>query len=768
MSTPLNVLIVDDNPADAELLARELRRSGYEPRWSLVQSETDYGRALSVGLDIILCDYHMPGFSGIEALDILRTRGLDVPFILISGVMGEEAAVAAIKRGAADYLMKDRLTRLGSAVSHAISDTIAERHRRENERELALFRTLVDQSKDTFEVLDPLTGRYLDVNGKGLSDWGYTRSEYLSLTIFDLDPSMSRADWEAWLAALKTRSAPPREGLHTRRGAQAVAVDYDAAWVPLEHDYIVIVVRDISARKADEARIRQSEERFRELAEAITEVFWISDQAKRHIFYVSPGYERVWRRSCESLYLEPASWLDAIHPDDRERIRQSLSQLCSGDYSEEYRILTPDGSERWIRERAFPIRSSRGEVERVASVSEDITESKRLQEQFLRAQRMEALGTLAGGVAHDLNNILSPIMIAPSLLRESTKDPHELELLTMIEQSAQRGSAIVRQLLTFSRGAPGKRVALPMRPLLDEMATLMRETFPKEISVHVFCEDATLPIRADPNQIHQVLLNLCVNARDAMSGGGHLWLCAGSEEWTQDDLADHPGARPGSYTWMSVTDTGPGIPPEVLTRIYDPFFTTKSLSRGTGLGLSTALGIVRSHGGFIDVTTFPSVGTSFSVSVAALEMPGLPVPAASPRILRRGRGEVILLVDSDLGYRAATRLLLERSGYRVLTAQNGSTAQELTLRHVEAIQAVIVDTSSPDPEGLALLSFLRESKTGLQIIMIAEPPSGKPAPRMHVPERTHVILKPLSPFDLLRALTTFLPKGPLAQDLAPP
>ena len=752
MSTPLRVLIVDDSPADAELLVRELKRAGYEPHWQCVQDEKAYAEALVPGLDLILCDYHMPGFNGIAALEILKSLALDIPFILISGVMGEEAAVAAMKRGAADYLMKDRLARLGVAVEHALSEFALSRQRRATEKELLLFRALIDRSKDTFEILDPATGRYLDVNGKGLSDWGYSRATYLGLTIFDLDPSMTWTLWDDWLVALQGASTATMEGLHRRRDDTVVAVEYDAAWVVLERTYVVTVVRDVSVRKRDEQRLRQSEARFRDLAETITEVFWISDPPKSRILYVSPGYARVWGRTCESLYDEPDSWIEAVHPEDLERVRQSLDRLASGEYCEEYRILAADGAERWIRDRAFPVRSSGGVVERIVGVAEDITDAKRLQEQFLRAQRMEALGTLAGGVAHDLNNILAPILIAPTLIRESTTDAHALELLTMIEQSAQRGSTIVRQLLTFSRGAVGKRVPVHVNTIIDDMAAIMRETFPKNVVVETFCSADVKPVLGDPTQLHQVVMNLCVNARDAMPQGGRLWLCASNEDLTEADLERHPGAKPGLFTCLAVTDTGQGIPFDVIGRIFDPFFTTKAPTRGTGLGLSTALGIVRSHGGFIDVTSMPNLGTTFTVHLRSLREPGPSGRGQPPPTSKRGRGELILLVETDPTLRAATRLMLERSGYRVLGASTFPEALDLLHQYTEAVQLVIADVRTPDAAGPRFVDALTAAKPGVKILALGDVPGGSSQRggfEANLP-------KPCDPATLLRAVNAQL------------
>ena len=449
MTPTLNILIVEDNPADAELLVRELRRAGIEPVWQRVETESDYLARLHDRIDLVISDYQLPQFDGLRALALLKERHLEIPFILVSGTIGEETAVEAMRCGATDYLLKDRLARLGPAISHAV---LQSRLRRER-------------------------------------------------------------------------------------------------------------------RLSDEA-LRASEERFREIAEYINEVFWISNPAKTQMLYISPGYEKIWGRTCESLYAEPGTWLEAIHSADRARVLEAVQhKQALGTYDEEYRICRPDGSERRIRDRAFPVRDARGAVLRFVGVAEDVTESHRLQEQFLRAQRMEAVGTLAGGIAHDLNNILSPIQTSAGLLGDRLTDDRSQQLIRLIAKAADRGSRVVRQMLTFSRGIAGERVAVQLPHLLKEMAGIMQETFPRHITIEVKAGRDLSPVIGDATQLHQVLMNLCVNARDAMPQGGKLTVTAANEVLDDGMTRAHPPAKPGRYVCLKVADTGMGIPAENIERM---------------------------------------------------------------------------------------------------------------------------------------------------------------------------------------------------------
>ena len=378
---------------------------------------------------------------------------------------------------------------------------------------------------------------------------------------------------------------------------------------------MLLIARDITERTRAGAALRESEERFRQVVETIREVFWMSDVRSKAILYVSPGYEDIWGRPCAELYAAHEPWLDSVHPDDRDRVAHAVAtQQLSGKYDETYRIVRPDGALRWVRDRAFPLRGATGEVTRIVGVAEDITERKKLEEQFLRGQRLEAIGTLSSGIAHDLNNILAPMLMVAPLLKEKLADPEDVELLMMVEHGAQRGANIIKQLLTFSRGVDTERGIVQPRHLLREMAALMRETFPREIEVEERFPADLWPVVADATQIHQVLMNLCVNARDAMRDGGRITLDAKNLVLGERDVALHPEARAGQHVCIMIADTGEGIPRENLDRIFEPFFTTKPVGVGSGQGLAMAWRmVVEDHRGELSFETEAGVGTTFLV-----------------------------------------------------------------------------------------------------------------------------------------------------------
>ncbi|MBI2514546.1 MAG: PAS domain S-box protein [Opitutae bacterium] len=586
---------------------------------------------------------------------------------------------------------------------------------------------------------------------------GYSREEVIGHDLGELvrsgrqNAEFYRQMWETILAG-RTWSG---ELVNRRKDGSLFSEEMTIAPLITERGEIthfIAIKQDISSRRANEEALRASEERFRQVVETITQVFWVTDAQRTRMLYISPGYEKIWGRPREALYRSIKIWMDAIHPDDRGRFTDLAALQRRGAYDETFRIVRPDGSERWIRSRAFPVRGADGEVNRIVGVAEDVTDAKRIEEQFLRAQRLEAVGTLASGIAHDLNNILSPIFLVTGLLRSSLHEIRDLEMLQMIEKSAHRGAAVIRQLLTFSRGAPGERVVLQLPHLVKEMAHIASETFPRNIEVTQNILPGIWCVRADPTQLHQVLMNLCVNARDAMPNGGRLTLAVRNLFVAPDSPPRDPPLAPGPYVVLAVGDTGIGIPESIRHRIFDPFFTTKGVGAGTGLGLSTALGIVKGHGGALGVESAPGNGTTFSMYLPAEPTAESCTENLSADVSARGVGQLILVVDDEAHVRDTLKTLLERHGYRVVTAANGHDAMLKINPRAEGLRAVVTDIMMPAMDGVALIRVLRKIAPNVKVIATSGLGRTVRQDELKALGVDDVLAKPFEPEALLRLL----------------
>ncbi|HTJ79881.1 MAG TPA: transporter substrate-binding domain-containing protein [Rariglobus sp.] len=522
-------------------------------------------------------------------------------------------------------------------------------------------------------------------------------------------------------------------------------------------EFVVGVGVDITERRQAEATLRDSEERFREVVENIQEVFWVSDSDNR-VLYVSPAYEKIWGRPLDSFC---ESWLESIHEADRERVVK-MAESASHDEarSNTYRIVRPDGGVRWIYAQVFPVKDASGAVIRTVGTARDITERKELEEQLLRSQRMDAMGSLVGGIAHDLNNIFAPVLMLSSTLKLTMTDERNRKLMAMLEQNAQRGAEIIRQLLTFSRGSAGTLSLIKPTELIEEVANIVRETFPREIACETTHDTVVAhTLLADSTQLHQVLLNLCVNARDAMPMGGKLTLSASNIALDEKALRLHPGALPGNYVKFDVADTGIGISADVIERIFDPFFTTKPIGKGTGLGLSTVLGITRGHGGFVTVKSFPGRGSVFSIHLPASGYELAADSSMDPSVPRAGAGKKILVVDDEPAICTATKFILENKGFSVLTAESGAEAL-LCLAANPETALVITDIMMADMNGITLILELRRRHSHLRIIATTGMIPDEMNRELAALGVTHILKKPSASHAILEAIERELGETP--------
>jgi two-component system cell cycle sensor histidine kinase/response regulator CckA len=475
--------------------------------------------------------------------------------------------------------------------------------------------------------------------------------------------------------------------------------------------YQYVAIRsDITERKRGEERIREQAALLDQAQDAI-----LVRDLEHNILFWNKGAERIYGWTAEEAVGKNAVALLLREPSAQfEVARQTVIE--KGEWNGEIRQSRRDGAEIIVESRWTLVRDDQGAPTSILVINTDITEKKGMEAQFLRAQRMESIGTLAGGIAHDLNNVLSPILMAIDMLQLKTTDEASKKWLDVLRANAERGGDMVRQVLSFARGVEGERVALQPKHLIKEIVKILRETLPKSIEINFQLPDDLWIISADATQMHQVLMNLCVNARDAMIEGGSISIKAENTFVDENYARMHIEAKPGRFVVVTVSDTGPGMPLEVQSRIFEPFFTTKEMSKGTGLGLSTALTIVKSHGGFMNVYSEINKGSQFAVYLPALDAPGKTEADALQTDLPIGNGELILVVDDEESIREITRGTLETFGYEVLTASDGTEAVALYADRKNEIVVVLTDMMMPFMDGPATIRALQKMNPAIKII----------------------------------------------------
>ena len=594
----LRILLLEDVPADAALVERHLTKSGMEFVSQRVDTRARFEEALQTFVpDIILSDHGLPGFDGSAALEVVKQRSPTLPVILVTGSLNEEKAVEFMKAGAADYILKDHLTRLPEAIRRALRERAL---REEREQAVAALRESEAQYRSLFEstpypmwVFDLETHRVLAVNGAAITHYGYSREEFLALRIEDLRP------------------AEDIPALH--RHLATMPADYHAAGI--------------------------------------------------------------WRH--------------------RKK----------------------DGTLIEVETSGHGITFAGRRAEQV--VINDVTERKRLEEQFRQAQKMEAVGRLAAGVAHDFNNLLTAILGTTDLMLEDlpTDDPDREGLLD-IRSASERATVLTRQLLTFSRQQVVSPRVLRLSDLVLELEKLLRRLLGEDVAIRVAVAADCGSVKADPGQLEQVIVNLAVNARDAMPNGGRLTLETKNVDLDADYPTDRVTIPAGRYVMLAVTDTGTGMDAPTKARIFEPFFTTKPVGKGTGLGLATVYGAVKQSGGFIWLYSEVGQGTSFKIYLPRVDAGEAQAAAEEAAVLLDG-AETVLVAEDEDAVRQIIEKALQARGYRVMVARDGSEALALAGRHPGQIDLLVTDVVMPDMNGRVLSQRLMEVRPAIKTLYLS-------------------------------------------------
>ena len=587
------------------------------------------------------------------------------------------------------------------------------------------YRRLFEAARDGILILNPETRQIVDVNPYLVEFLGYSFEEFLGKELYEIGMLKDEETSKSAFKELLENGYVRYEDMPLRaKDGRKLAVEF-VSNVYMEGDRQVIQcnIRDISSRKRSEAALRQSEERFKLVARAVSDVIWDWNIQTDSLWW-SDGFLATFGYENGEIERDRVSWQCRIHPNDVGRVVKEIADaLETGTdvWSSEYRFRRRDGAYAIVQDKGCILRDADGEALRMVGGIRDLTEQKNAEIQSARAHRMESIGTLAGGIAHDLNNVLTPVMMSIELLRAgSGNDPDRKAILEAIQSSCRRGADLVRQVLTFARGLEGQRVHVRIRNLIHELSGMIGKSFPRNIKIVVRVPEDIWSLMGDPVQLHQVMLNLAVNARDAMPDGGTLTISAENVILEATDLGICRQSSAGRHVLLQVSDTGTGITQANYEHIFEPFFTTKKIGEGTGFGLAIVHTVVKGHGGFVMVDSEVGHGTTFKIWLPA--DPAARTPESLPPYqskMPRGDGELVLVVDDEFTIREITLRNLEALGYRVITASDGAGAVAEYIKHSRSIDLVLTDVMMPVMDGAAAVREIRHINPMAKIIVVS-------------------------------------------------
>jgi PAS domain S-box-containing protein len=733
----LRVLIVDDELPRAHQIIEALQQAGYEPLWECVAEASDFGKALEAPWDLILCRDRLDRFDAHAALELLQRHGVEIPLIVLADRPGEDPAVEAMQAGASDYLLHSQRASLGARVQKALRrqqvrlaqmrvwQAMSEHRER--------MRLILDTAFDAFVGADA-SGRITDWNQQAEAMFGWPREEALGQEMAALIfPAELRERYREEL--LRYQNSQPTRLLNRR--LEATGLRRDQTEFPIELTIWPLrvgptlvysaFIRDLSQRKQVEATQRElAQQRDRLLwqlrlqIERMPLAYLLFDRDCR-IRDWNPAAERIFGYRKEEVLGMGEPYEKLIAPEVLSTLAPLRQRLQAGDMSVQWvcENRTRDGRTILCEWHNTPLIEEDGSFGGLLSLVQDVTEKHRLEEQLRQAQKLEAIGRLAGGIAHDFNNLLTVITGYSDLaLQELPPEQPLAEVVAEIRKASLRAADLTRQLLAFSRRQVLQPVVVDLNSLLEELEKMLRRLIGEDIELALRLQEGLWPVRVDPGQMEQVLLNLVVNARDAMPRGGKLTIETANVVLDAAAAASRPELPEGAYVVLAVSDTGHGMDAATQARVFEPFFTTKEAQQGTGLGLATVYGIIKQSGGHITVYSEVGRGSCFKVYLprdgqTPSRPPSDPAPASVAGT------ETILLVEDDETVRTLAQRVLTEQGYRVLPARDGEEALALGQAHGGPLHLLVTDVVMPRMSGPELAQALTARLPNLHVLYVS-------------------------------------------------
>jgi PAS domain S-box-containing protein len=732
MNKPLRILHLEDEPDFSALVTAIIEREGLDAEVNLVTDLAAFKTALEEGnFDVIIADYMLPSCSGTQALGLAREKYPRIPFLLLSGAIGEHAAIEILRSGATDYVLKNRLDRLVPALRRAVEESSERTQRIEAQsaarQSEAQYQLIFDGSPVPMWVSDLDTRAFLEVNEAAIRHYGYSRDEFMNLTT----KAICSPEEISRLAEHPGAGSEARighAGVWPHRNKNGTTMEVDVTWSIIkfqERDAVLTIAHNVSEQRQAGEALKKSEASLAAAQRIARLGSWELDLAKGDALETAPLHwsEETWRIFGMKPRPEGVTaemFFKAAHVDDRKHVKSAMEEALrkKEPFELEHRILLPDGEVRIVRERAELTLNDAGDPLQLRGIVMDITAQKRVEERSSQSQKMDAIGALAGELAHDFNNVLTVTHgHALLLLGEKKLSKSGKESAQQIARTAESAAGLTQSLLTFSRRQDMQLRRIDLNQMLNSMTAMLERILGEGVTLQLKCYPQPAVVQADAGMLEQVLLDLAMNARDRMSKGGQLAIDVFPISLGPDNLASHPEGRSGKFICLSVADNGSGIEPEQLARIFEPFASTKEAGKHAGLGLATVYGIVKQHEGWIEVESEPGNGATFRVYLPASREKDDDAGKKSAPQKVKGGTETILVVEDEEPVRELVCKVLTAYGYNVLEAISGTKAIELWKKSKDKVDLLLTDVVLPDElNGRELAERLRKSRPQLKVI----------------------------------------------------